>query len=178
MSPTSSAEVLICRRSTARRVPSWTGISYCLPVRLSTTVMVSLGTRGILDFGWGKITTAGWGKTGNDGEAGDRSAPRLSPSSPVALSWLPHDPPRARQTRQSLPDPLGGGRLAGATAGGPRPHRVPVARHHARGSRDRGQRRQGDGSPVRRAGRRLHQARLEPRPDRGRRRVGPVRDGS
>src|SRR3989442_692694 len=43
MSPTSSAEVLICRRSTPRRVPSWTGISYCLPVRLSTTVRESLG---------------------------------------------------------------------------------------------------------------------------------------
>src|SRR5947207_14261175 len=63
MSPTSSADVLICRRSTARIAPSWIGISYCLPVRLSTTARVSLGTRGILDFGWGKITTAGRGKT-------------------------------------------------------------------------------------------------------------------
>src|SRR2546421_2094765 len=44
MSPASSADVLICRRSTARIVPSWTGISYCLAVRLSTTVRVSLGT--------------------------------------------------------------------------------------------------------------------------------------
>src|SRR6266480_940086 len=63
MSPTSSADVLICRRSTARIAPSWIGISYCLPVRLSTTARVSLGTRGILDFGWGKITTARRGKT-------------------------------------------------------------------------------------------------------------------
>src|SRR5438309_7716219 len=68
MSPASSADVLICRRSTARIVPSWTGISYCLAVRLSTTVRVSLGTRGILDFGWGKITSAGLGTTGKDGE--------------------------------------------------------------------------------------------------------------
>src|SRR6266550_2353059 len=63
MSPTSSADVLICRRSTARIAPSWIGISYCLPVRLSTKARVSLGTRGILDFGWGKITTARRGKT-------------------------------------------------------------------------------------------------------------------
>src|SRR5256885_4399283 len=63
MSPTSSADVLICRRSTARIAPSWIGIAYCLPVRLSTTARVSLGTRGILDFGWGKITTARRGKT-------------------------------------------------------------------------------------------------------------------
>src|SRR5439155_19640994 len=66
---------------------------------------------------------------------GARSAPRLSPSSPVPLSWLPHDPPRARQTRQSLPDPLGGGRPAGATAGDPGPHRMPVARQDRKSTR-------------------------------------------
>src|SRR2546426_5988497 len=68
MSPASSADVLIWRRSMARTVPSWTGSSYCLPVRLSTTVRVSLGTRGVLDFGWGKIITEGRGKTGKRSE--------------------------------------------------------------------------------------------------------------
>src|SRR6059058_6600734 len=83
MSPASSADVLICRRSTARIVPSWTGISYCLAVRLSTTVRVSLGTPGILGIGWRKITRA--------------------------LSWRSHDSCRVSQTGQSLPDPLGSG---------------------------------------------------------------------
>src|SRR6266480_5333608 len=132
MSPTSSADVLICRRSTARIAPSWIGISYCLPVRLSTTARVSLGTRGILDFGWGKITSAGRGTTGKDGEGrgrvAHRPAPRLSPSSPVALSWLAHDEPRRSQTGQPLPDPLGRGRAAGPAARGPGLHRVHPAR--------------------------------------------------
>ena len=39
--PNSSGAALICRRSVARIVPSWTGISYCLPVRLSIMVSVS-----------------------------------------------------------------------------------------------------------------------------------------
>src|SRR5213595_3369770 len=74
MSPASSADVLICRRSMARTVPSWTGSSYCLPVRLSTTVRVSLGTRGVLDFGWGKITSEG-----REGRWKAVSAARASP---------------------------------------------------------------------------------------------------
>src|ERR1017187_1293248 len=41
MSPKSSGPALICRRSIARIVPSWTGTSYFLPVRLSTIVSVS-----------------------------------------------------------------------------------------------------------------------------------------
>src|SRR6266550_6555325 len=41
MSPKSSADVLICLRSMARMAPSLIGSSYCLPVRLSTTVSVS-----------------------------------------------------------------------------------------------------------------------------------------
>src|SRR5213083_1082715 len=92
MSPASSADVLICRRSMARTVPSWTGSSYCLPVRLSTTVRVSLGTRGVLDFGWGKIITEGRGKTGKDGEGGEGGSdppppPLLPPPPPAAVSW-------------------------------------------------------------------------------------------
>src|SRR5450759_2971236 len=43
MSPKSSGPALICRRSIARIVPSWTGTSYFLPVRLSTIVSVSEG---------------------------------------------------------------------------------------------------------------------------------------
>src|SRR5687767_2015481 len=39
--PNSSEVTLICRRSAARMVPSWIGISYCLPVRLSVIVSVS-----------------------------------------------------------------------------------------------------------------------------------------
>src|SRR5436190_22287385 len=39
--PKSSGAVLICLRSLARIVPSLLGSSYCLPVRLSTTVRVS-----------------------------------------------------------------------------------------------------------------------------------------
>ncbi len=39
--PNSSGTTLICRRSIARIVPSWMGISYCLPVRLSVIVSVS-----------------------------------------------------------------------------------------------------------------------------------------
>ncbi len=74
MSPASSADVLICRRSMARTVPSWTGSSYCFPVRLSTTVRVSLGTRGVLDFGWGKITSEG-----GEGRWKAVSAARASP---------------------------------------------------------------------------------------------------
>src|SRR2546427_11453096 len=80
MSPASSADVLIWRRSMARTVPSWTGSSYCLPVRLSTTVRVSLGTRGVLDFGWGKIITEGRGKTGKDRGGCE---PTRSPAFPV-----------------------------------------------------------------------------------------------
>src|SRR2546430_4451208 len=41
--------------------------------------------------------------------------------------------------------------------------RSPAARHHARGRRDRGQRRQGEGSAVRCPGRGLHQAGVERR---------------
>src|SRR5216117_1546671 len=82
MSPASSADVLICRRSTARIVPSWTGISYCLAVRLSTTVRVSLGTRGILDFGWGKITSEG-------GESLVSSPHMTHPASPKPASLYP-----------------------------------------------------------------------------------------
>src|SRR6266550_1306632 len=41
MSPKSSGDVLICLRSMARIAPSLIGSSYCLPVRLSTTVSVS-----------------------------------------------------------------------------------------------------------------------------------------
>src|SRR5947207_6767411 len=39
--PKSSGVALICRRSMARIVPSWTGSSYFFPVRLSTIVSVS-----------------------------------------------------------------------------------------------------------------------------------------
>src|SRR5688500_16413743 len=41
MSPKSSSPVLIWRRSSARIVPSSTGSSYCLPVRLSVMERVS-----------------------------------------------------------------------------------------------------------------------------------------
>src|SRR5438477_536156 len=82
MSPTSSADVLICRRSTARIAPSWIGISYCLPVRLSTTARVSLGTRGILDSGWGKITSEG-------GESLVFSLPMTQPAPPKPASLYP-----------------------------------------------------------------------------------------
>src|SRR4051794_14601700 len=41
INPKSSGELLICRRSTARIVPSWIGSSYFLPVRLSTMLSVS-----------------------------------------------------------------------------------------------------------------------------------------
>src|SRR2546430_76791 len=82
MSPASSAAVLICRKSTARIVPSWIGISYCLAVRLSTTVRVSLGTRRILDFGWGKITSEG-------GESLVSSPHMTSPVSPKPASLYP-----------------------------------------------------------------------------------------
>src|SRR2546422_6207298 len=77
MSPTSSADVLIWRRSTARRVPSWTGISYCLPVRLSTTVRVSLGTRCVLGIGSRKITEGGRG-TAKAARSGTRSEEHTS----------------------------------------------------------------------------------------------------
>src|SRR6266516_1421729 len=174
MSPASSADVLICRRSMARTVPSWTGSSYCFPVRLSTTVRVSLGTRGVLDFGWGKITS----------EGGEGRWKAVSAASVSAFHRLPppcifasHDPPHTSETRQPLPHTGGSGRPAGPTARRPGLHRVPAARDHARGGGDRRQRRQGDGGPVRRAGRRLHQARLERRADRGDRRVRTVRDG-
>src|SRR5438477_142165 len=82
MSPTSPADVLICRRSTARIAPSWIGISYCLPVRLSTTARVSLGTRGILDSGWGKITSEG-------GESLVFSLPMTQPAPPKPASLYP-----------------------------------------------------------------------------------------
>src|SRR5262249_19547167 len=39
--PNSSGVTLICRRSVALMVPSWIGISYCFPVRLSVIVSVS-----------------------------------------------------------------------------------------------------------------------------------------
>src|SRR5215813_3016771 len=39
--PNSSGTTLIWRRSVALIVPSWTGTSYCLPVRLSVIVSVS-----------------------------------------------------------------------------------------------------------------------------------------
>src|SRR4029453_7110579 len=39
--PNSSDVTLICRRSVALIVPSWTGTSYFLPVRLSVIVRVS-----------------------------------------------------------------------------------------------------------------------------------------
>src|SRR5258708_5290834 len=41
ISPKSSGDALIWRRSIARIVPSWTGSSYVFPVRLSTIEMVS-----------------------------------------------------------------------------------------------------------------------------------------
>src|SRR5258708_32297671 len=41
ISPKSSGDALIWRRSIARIVPSWTGSSYFFPVRLSTVQMVS-----------------------------------------------------------------------------------------------------------------------------------------
>src|SRR5213595_2746261 len=115
MSPASSADVLICRRSTARIVPSWTGISYCLPVRLSTTARVSLGTRGILDFGWGKITSEGGMGRQRAALGGRGTLP------PVAARCRPlilgsDDPTRASQARQPLPDPLGGGCAPGPAA--------------------------------------------------------------
>src|SRR5437667_12908184 len=50
MSPTSSADVLICRRSMARIVPFWIGRSYFLPVRLSVTVSVSAIVRSTFAF--------------------------------------------------------------------------------------------------------------------------------
>src|SRR5256886_14311928 len=82
ISPASAADVLICRRSTARIAPSWIGISYCLAVRLSTTVRVSWGTRRILDFGWGKITSEG-------GESLVSSPHMPSPVSPKPASLYP-----------------------------------------------------------------------------------------
>src|SRR5205085_3344984 len=58
--PNSSAVTLIWRRSVARMVPSWIGISYCLPVRLSVMVSVSAIGGGALQIvlvrarrGWG-----------------------------------------------------------------------------------------------------------------------------
>src|SRR5690242_21707928 len=39
--PKSSSATLILRRSIALMAPSWTGSSYCLPVRLSVIVIVS-----------------------------------------------------------------------------------------------------------------------------------------
>src|SRR5687768_5822735 len=44
--PVSSAPALICLRSVARIAPSLMGISYCLPVRLSVIVSVSIVGRG------------------------------------------------------------------------------------------------------------------------------------
>src|SRR5256885_1369936 len=132
MSPTSPADVLICRRSTARIAPSWIGISYCLPVRLSTTARVSLGTRGILDFGWEKKRGGGGG--GRQGAAlGGRAtfppvAARCRP-----LIWGSDAPPRASQARQPLPDPLGRGCAPGPAARGSGVHRLHPARRHARG---------------------------------------------
>src|SRR5437764_14490949 len=82
MSPESAADVLLSRSSTARIAPSLIGISYCLPVRLSTTARVSLGTRGILDSGWGKITSEG-------GESLVFSLPMTQPTPPKPASLYP-----------------------------------------------------------------------------------------
>src|SRR3989304_3090741 len=48
--PNSSGLVLIWRRSIARMVPSQIGSSYCLPVRLSTTVRESFAFTAVLPF--------------------------------------------------------------------------------------------------------------------------------
>src|SRR5256884_4048029 len=165
-SPASSSATLIWRRSTGRIVPSWMGSSYVLPVRLSVTDRVLFDTRIVLGNGWGKITS--------------KAVQGPSPPSTVfhrPVFWVAHDQARLPQTGYALPDALCRRCPAGPAAGGPRLPRMPVARDHARGRRDRRERLQGDGGPIRRPRRGVYQAGVQLGADRRDRRIGAVGDG-
>src|SRR5882762_290295 len=123
-SPASPSTTLIWRRSTARIVPSLIGSSYVLPVRLSVTDRVCFDTRIVLGNGSRKIT-------------GRRHR--------AANVILPPHGPSHREARCPVPDALSRRRPVGPAVGRSRLSQLPAARHHPRGCRDRGQRRQGHG---------------------------------